>query len=314
MPEKSVVERIKSMLDSPKSRDHDHLWTDVSELGELLAVLERTKHKDYRQRYACHTALYALATNSQAPEVVQAIIDVVGKTKTKQDKESLLMGIQFLPSYANADPILELVNDKKVGYTAIGALSTTSDPRAEAAVIKALEKGTFAFPAAETLAKIGTVAAIPALLRAIENGNNFLKRAALNALRRIDGANHVELFIKIYEAERNADVRWHCIAALRDHGSLEHVGIVAERLAKIAKKKGRKEEYAGGPLIAPKNIVHISHRSDEEYATEFTLGVEFIKRVGGDEADKFFKTLEKFKDRLFESERKLLIHLGLLQK
>ena len=312
MAKKSVKERIESMLKTPNSREHDGLWTELAELDELLEILAATKHKDYRQRYACHTALTALARNTQSSEVVQAIIDVIGKTKTKQDKQGLLMGIQFLPPYEDAGPVLELIGDKKVGYTALSALSTTTDVRAEALVIEALVDGRFAFPAAETLADIGTTAAVPALLTAIETGNGPLKRAALNALRRIDGANHIELFADIYKTNRNADVRWHCVAALRDFGQKEHVGVVAERLTKIIKKKGRKESYSGGPLIAPKNIVHISHTSQEDYATEFTLGVEFLQRIGGVEAEKFFKSLEKFKEQLLESEREFLKERGLL--
>ena len=300
------------MLKSPKTRQHDGLWTKLDELDEILDILAATKQKNHRQRYACHTALEALAKNTQSTEVVQAIIDLVGKTQTKQDKQGLLMGIQFLPPYENAGPVLELIGDTKVGYTAIRALCRTTDPRAEAAVIEALIEGRFAFPAAETLADIGTTAAVPALLTAIETGNGPLKRSALNALRRIDGANHIELFAHIYKTNRNADVRWHCVAALRDFGQEEQAGAVVERLTKIIKKKGRKESYSGGPLIAPKNIVHIGHTAQEDYATEFTLGVEFLHRVGGLAAEKFFKSLEKFKEQLLESERNFLKERGLL--
>ena len=167
--------------------------------------------------------------------------------------------------------------------------------------------------AAEALRKLATTESSPALVETINSTeNSFVRRACLAALRRADGAQHLELFADVYAKARSEEVRWHCLVALRDDGKGEGIDAVAARLTKIVKKKGRPEPYKGGPLIAPKDIVAIHHRSDENYATEFTLGVEYLQRVGGPETEAFFKVLHRHREKLLDSEREFLAVKGLL--
>lgn len=309
----SIENRIQKMVaNNALSADHDEMWKDLNEfesLKEFLAKLDRNTQQAEMQ--AVYSAICAVAKNSSNAEVAQFVVDLVREAPL-EEKKRLLMFIKELPRFPDATVLIELAAHKVLGHSVLGALEATSDPRAEAVVREMLLADKHAFAAAEALGKLATTASTPALVQTITSTkNNFVKRACLAALRKADGAQHVNLFAKIYAEASSEEIRWHCLVALRDYGQGEGSDAVANRLTKLAKKPGRAEPYTGGSLIAPKDIVAIIHRREEHYATEFTLGVEYLHRVGGSEAQALFSTLEKQRDKLLDSEREFLNSKGL---
>lgn len=298
---------------NPLSPDHEPMWQDLSEfelLKEHLATLKRKTQLGEIQ--AVQEAIFALAKNTSNADVAQYYVDLIRQVPL-EDKKRILRCVRNLPPFPDATILLELARDKVLGYSALGALVATTDPRAEATARELLQAGKNEFAAAEALRELATAESAPALVQVITSTkNNFVRRSCLAALRKADGARHVNLFAEIYGEAHVEEVRWHCLVALRDFGKGEGIDAVVARLTKIAKKKGRSEPYTGGGLIAPKDIVAIVHRSEESYASEFMLGVEYLHRLRAPEGEAFFNTLKRYSHNLLDSEREFLAAKGLL--
>ena len=310
----TIESRMEKMMNPgfKVNQDLKALWNDLEDFEPLKEYISNLDDKtQLKEVFWSRNALEALAKNTGSSDVAQYYVNLIGKARLN-DKSHLLKNAKYLPPFSDASNLLELVDHHVHWYSAIEALGATSDPRAEAVAREKLFDEKKAYAAAEALRQIATMDSVPALVEVIgSTKNNVVKRTCLAALRNVDGENHLDLFAEIYGEARSKETRWQCLIALRDYGKGEGVDAVASRLIKIAKKKNRPEPYTGGSIIAPKDAVAILHRHDEHYATEFTLGVEYLQRVGGSEAEAFFTALEKHREKLLDSEREFLAAQGL---
>ena len=164
----------------------------MGEFADLKVFLSGLNRKaQFAEIRAAYAALHALAKNTGRSEVSQYMVNLIREVPM-EDKKLLLSYVSGLPPFPDATVLLELVDHNVPGYTALGGLAATTDPRAEPVARETLLAEKNEFAAAQVLRKLATAESASTLVQVITSTkDNFVGRACLGALRHADGPGYV---------------------------------------------------------------------------------------------------------------------------
>jgi HEAT repeat protein len=208
-------------------------YGDVSRAAEALgeigvpavpALMEALKNWDWQVRWAAAWALGKIGDLQAVPALMEALKDEDKDVRQTAAEALGKIGVPAVPA------LMEALKDEdwRVRQAAARALGEIGDPQALPALIQALKDEYVREAVEEALGKIG-VPAVPALIEALKDDDEDVRRAAAGALGEIGDPQAVPALI---EALKDDDeyVRRAAVGALGKIGDLQAVPALLEAL------------------------------------------------------------------------------------
>jgi HEAT repeat protein len=289
--------------DLHSAREEARQVADLGALAEIRAILD--KSKDTPEKKFCYWILGDLGRNTGAQEVMDYLMERVGKEKTATLRKQALQEILFLRGPSDPQNVVKAAQDKNRGVreAAVAALGACTHPAAEQALIQLVESGgderAAVRNAAVALARAGTekcASALVALLDRLprDRAHETAVAAALLALSRIRGPDALPLALSELGQSRQPFPNWASMLVIEQHGNEGHIDVVIERLSALLQRRNRPDVALAITFV------------DTRFEDELSAGAAFLRRIDGPRVDQFFQHLREKAASLSDREKRLL--------
>jgi HEAT repeat protein len=198
-PDQPVRDAVRDVLKSYGTRDTVLLDQTLADLKGADAA---------RKKIAAEWLVQTPADEKRRPEVARALDDVV-KGNDGQAREPAVRALLAWGTKDNVPTLVAVLTDPgpdNVRTAAITALGTIPDERGAEALVKQLTNTRHANQAGKALEQMGPAVAVPALVKALENGDVRTRGAIWRALGSIGTKDDKDKLQEVADREKDAAV------------------------------------------------------------------------------------------------------------